>query len=126
MKRLLPILVVALIPFAGCGKKEPASQSTPPPAPSDGMRTNQQDSTGQALEKYGRTMATVKKSTEVKMDLITVNNAILAFQADRGENPSSLDELVTEKFLPKLPPLPSGKKYSYNPQTGEVKVVDGN
>lgn len=126
MKRLLPILVVVLLPLIGCGRKEQASQSTPPPSPSDGVSTNQQDSTGQALEKYGRTMATVKKSTEVKMDLITVNNAILAFQADRGENPASLDELVTEKFLPKLPPLPAGKKYSYNPQTGEAKVVDGN
>ena len=49
-----------------------------------------------------------------------------AFQADRGKNPESLDELITEKFLPKLPDVPKGKAYSYNPQTAEVKIVDAN
>jgi hypothetical protein len=34
--------------------------------------------------------------------------------------PADLQELVTSKFLPSLPPLPAGKKYSIN--TGNLSV----
>lgn len=129
MKSLLPLavgLVASLV--IGCGKSDQTSQTSAPPAPATddataATATNQQDSVGQTLEKYGHTMATAKKTALKKIDTITVDRAIQAFQADRGQNPASLDELVKEGFLPRLPDLPSGMKYNYDADTGEVKVV---
>jgi|ERR1051326_4727161 hypothetical protein len=124
MKSLLASSLAAIaIVFLGCSKSEQSPNSSSPNQPA-ATATNQPDSTGQALEKYGHTMATAKKNALTKTDLITVDRAIQAFQADRGRNPESLDELITEKFLPKLPDVPKGKAYSYNPQTAEVKIVD--
>ncbi len=112
-------LVVALV---GCSKSnepsQPATASAPTPA-----NTNQPQSAGQALEQYGHTLATAKTTAQRKVDTITVDRAIQAFQADRGQNPQSLDELIKEGFLPKLPELPAGMKYNYDPQKGEVTVV---
>ena|ERR1043166_254075 len=130
MKRFLPFLVTLVTTsLLGCGKSQqsnPPNTSTPTPADAGNTATNQQDSTGQALEKYGHTMALAKKNALEKTDLITVDRAVQSFQADRGKNPESLDELIKEGFLPRLPDLPKGKMYSYNPQTGEVKIVDAN
>ncbi len=140
MKRLL---VTALLSFAtllvGCSK---ADQSNPPSASAPAAASNatpgiaaaavnlatnkQQPSAGAMLEQYGHTLATAKKKALTKTDLITVDRAIQSFQADRGRNPNNLEELVQEGFLPKLPDLPAGKKYSYNPQSGEVDMVDAN
>ena len=128
---LLIAIGLAAILLIGCGKSEQSSQTSTPPTPAADdaaavAATNQQDSVGQALEKYGKTMATAKKNTLIKVDTITVDRAVQAFHADRGQNPATLDELVKEGFLPRLPELPSGMKYSYNADTGEVKVVPVN
>ncbi len=139
MKRLL---LVALMPLAallpGCGKGDQSSPSSSSAsagatnaapglaATAVNVVTNQQQSAGAMLEQYGHTLATAKKKALTKTDLITVDRAIQSFQADRGRNPSSLEELIQEGFLPKLPDLPLGKKYSYNPQSGEVDMVDAN
>ncbi|MSR64293.1 MAG: hypothetical protein EXS18_00745 [Verrucomicrobiae bacterium] len=124
MKRIMvSSLAVVAITLFGCSKSD-QSNSSAPTQPS--ASTNQPDSTGQALEKYGHTMATAKRTALTRTDLITVDRAIQSFQADRGKNPESLDELIKEGFLPRLPDPPKGKTYSYNPQTTEVKIVDAN
>jgi hypothetical protein len=34
-----------------------------------------------------------------------------------------LNELVSQHYLPAIPALPPGNKYAYNPQTGDIRVV---
>jgi len=36
----------------------------------------------------------------------------------------TLNELVSPDYLPRLPEPPTGMKYDYNPQTGELKIVN--
>jgi hypothetical protein len=136
MKWIVPVaLTLSAAILLGCGKSEQTSQ---PPSTSQPAATNQpgvvsavvnvatnQDSAGAAIGQYGSTLATARRTTQIKTDLISVDRAIQAFQADRARNPESLDELIKEGFLHKLPELPVGKKYSYDPNTGTVKVVDG-
>ena len=45
------------------------------------------------------------------------------FNVEKGRNPKDLDELVTEKYLPKLPAAPYGMKLVYDAAAGKVKVV---
>lgn len=54
---------------------------------------------------------------------VSVQAAIQQFQAMEGRQPKSLQEIVDMKYLAKLPALPTGMKYQYNPETGEVKVT---
>ncbi len=118
---LIPLAAFA-IALAGCGKSNESTQPATASAPA-AATTNQPQSAGQALEQYGHTLATAKTTAQRKVDTITVDRAIQAFQADRGQNPQSLDELIKEGFLPKLPELPAGMKYDYDPQKGEVSVA---
>jgi hypothetical protein len=37
--------------------------------------------------------------------------------------PKDLNELVTEKYMPKLPDAPAGSKIEYDAKTGTVKIV---
>jgi hypothetical protein len=129
MKSLLVFSLAALATFVlGCGKSDQSQSSggTNQPgvvAAAVNVATNQQTA-GKEIEKYGHTMAQARRKAAIQTDAISVDRAIQSFQADRGENPKSLDELVTEKFLPRLPDLPAGKKYDYNPADGTVKIVD--
>jgi hypothetical protein len=54
--------------------------------------------------------------------LNSVNGAIRMFQVSEGRNPSNLNELVQQNYLPALPELPRGAVYRYDPQTGQASV----
>ena len=41
-----------------------------------------------------------------------------------GRFPASLDELVSKRYLPAIPPVPHGKRLSYDPKTGGITLVD--
>ncbi len=56
-------------------------------------------------------------------DTASVDQAIQMFGADKGRNPTDLNELITEKYLPKLPAPPSGMKYEYDAAAGKVSLV---
>jgi hypothetical protein len=53
----------------------------------------------------------------------TLKPAIDQFQVDKGRYPKDLNELVTEKYISKVPEAPYGMKVDYDPATGAVKVV---
>jgi hypothetical protein len=104
-------LVLAL---AGCGERAPGkaegtndSASSPLTAPVD------------YLGAIGKAQQTAVKT----IDITSIQQAIQMFHVDQGHFPQDLDELVTEKFMPRLPELPHGMKYSYDPATGNVKAV---
>lgn len=100
--------------WAGCGKGgDTASKSTnavgsnPLTAPTD----------------YLGAAAKAKQSSEKTIDTISINQAIGLFHASEGRFPKDLNELVAEKYLPKLPEAPYGTKIVYDADRGQVQIV---
>jgi len=101
----------------GCGKKEAASSSA---------ATNAPVASGNPLMApvdYLGAVAKAKKVSEKTIDTASLNQAVQLFQASEGRLPKDLNELVTEKYLPRLPDAPYGMKIVYNAVNGQVKVV---
>ena len=63
-----------------------------------------------------------KKSSEKRLNLANIQNAIKMFKAVEGRYPKALNELVTEGYFPRPPRPPRGMRYVYNPKTGQVGV----
>src|SRR5207253_6026582 len=56
------------------------------------------------------------------VDTTSVEKAIQLFNVDKGRNPKDLGELVKEKYLPQMPPVPYGMKLVYDADSGRVSV----
>ena len=100
--------------LAGCGDKSSSSSQT----------TN--TSSGNPLNAPGDYLNAVTKGQQraVKtVDTAAINQAIQMFQVDKGRLPKDLDELVIEKFIPRIPEAPAGMKITYDATAGTVKVV---
>jgi hypothetical protein len=101
----------------GCGKSDPSepTAATNAAAPGENPLNAPADYLGAAAK---------AKNVAVKVvDTAALNQAVQLFNAAEGRNPTDLNELVTTKYLPRIPDAPPGQKISYNPNTGEVKVV---
>ena len=105
--------------LASCGKKEEPPQAAAPAPASNNSSGNPLT----APVDYLGAVAKAKKFAVKSVDIAGLTQAIQSFQAQEGRLPKSLNELVRPEYLPKLPTPPPGMKFSYNPATGEVKVV---
>lgn len=113
--RTLPIALVATaLALAGCGQKSNApaaatntSSGNPLTAPVD----------------YLGAVVKAKQTAEKVVDTTSIQQAIQMFSVEKGRYPKSLDELVEEKIIPRLPEPPYGMKFTYDPATGTVKAV---
>lgn len=115
MKRrlfLIPLLAV-LIP--GCGEK-------PETAASATNSTSSGNPITAPVDYLGAVNAAHKQAATV-VDVTTLQKAVQAFQAGEERLPGSLQELVSEGYLPRLPDVPRGFRFDYNPQNGQVRVV---
>jgi hypothetical protein len=115
--KLLPVLVLVMAFFlAGCGDK----QTNKPAA------TNAASSGSSALTApvdYLDAIVRAKTTAEKTVDTVSLQNAIQMFSVEKGRYPKTLDELVTEKVIPRVPAAPYGMKLVYDANTGTVKVV---
>lgn len=110
------LLLLAAIFSAGCGDKK---------APGGAESTNA-SSSGSPLTAPVDYLGAVGKAqqTAIKtIDTAQINHAIEMYRVEQGKNPPTLQDLVAEKYLSRLPDLPFGMKYSYDPATGIVKAV---
>jgi len=117
MKRLLSVLLLGGLALSGCGKKEAKPTSS---------ATNENYSSGNPLTApvdYLGAVAKAKKSAETTVEAVSLNQAVQQFNVAEGRYPKDLNELVTEKYLPRLPDPPYGMKIVYDAAKGEVKVV---
>ena len=116
MKRiLLTSLAVGLL-GVGCGKK---AASPSPPA------TNASATLGNPLDapaNYLGGLAQAQKLAIKVVDQAGVNEAIKMFNLAESRNPKDLKELVPN-YMPRLPEVPYGMKFEYNPSTGQFRVV---
>ncbi len=63
-----------------------------------------------------------QRSAQV-LDMASLSQAIQAFQAGEERSPTSLQELVSEGYLPRLPVAPKGMQFAYQPGSGQVRLV---
>lgn len=115
MKRLLPVLWVGALAAGGCGKS---------PQPAAGGATNQAELNPlTAPVDYLGAVGKAKQTAVKTVDLASINQAIQMFHVEHGRFPKTLEELVEEKYLPRIPEPPYGMKIEYDAQSGKVRVV---
>jgi hypothetical protein len=102
----------------GCGKKKES-----PPAPASTNASSGMDNPLNAPANYLGGLAQAQKLAVKTVDIASINRAIQAFQAGEDRYPKDLNELVTTRYLPKLPAPPYGMQLEYNPKTGQIRVV---
>lgn len=122
MKAWCAGLVVAFLGmgWTGCGKPPSGSNQAGSNAPAkSGGGANPLTA---PVDYLGAVGAAQKQAVKV-VDLTTLQQAIQAFQAGEDRLPSSLQELVTEGYLPRLPATPAGMRFAYDAQRGQVRLV---
>lgn len=113
---LAGLLLLAIAPSGCSGKEEKSAKES----------TNAPTATGNPITApvdYLGSVAKAKKVSEKTIDTASLNQAVQLFQASEGRLPKDLNELVTEKYLTRLPDAPYGMKIVYDGSTGQVKVV---
>jgi hypothetical protein len=106
MKRVLAVLSLCGLALAGCGKSAEPGEN-PLTAPVD----------------YLGAAAKAKQSSERVIDTVSLNQAVQLFHASEGRYPHDLRELVTQRYLPRIPDAPHGMKIVYDAGTGQVRIV---
>ena len=75
------------------------------------------------MHDYAKNLSTAVPRAAAVIDIASIEKAIGTFQAMEGRNPKSLEELVAMRYLPQLPPVPQGKRLSYDAASGKVELV---
>lgn len=115
MKAIVLLSFVALCFVTGCDKSGGSSQQT---------STNAADNVAKAESvPYIGAMVKAERNAATTADMASLKPAIDQFQVDKGRYPKDLNELITEKYISKVPEAPYGMKVDYDPATGTVKVV---
>jgi hypothetical protein len=109
MKTVCFLLLASGLLLCGCGQDSKSSKpgENPLNAPAD----------------YMGAVVKAKKMAEKTVGMSSLDQAIKTFYAQENRYPNTLDELVSSNVVPKLPVLPDGMKFDYDPATGTVKVV---
>ena len=71
---------------------------------------------------YLNSITKAEQSAIKSIDLSAVNAAIRQFQVEQNRLPNDLNELVQQKYIPRIPPVPYGYRLVYDPAAGEAKV----
>jgi hypothetical protein len=119
MKKILCGMCILVGGLAGCGQKEAAKPAPATNAPA-------KSSVGNPLTApvdYIGVMGKAQKAAVKTVDLSALKQGIQAFKAGEDRLPKDLNELVTSGYLPRLPEAPRGAKFTYNPSTGQVGLV---
>lgn len=116
MKAPLIFSIAAVAVLAGCGQSSNTSKTGTNAAAGSGSPVD-------APADYLRAAVNAQQAAVKTVDTASVQRAIQMFSVEEGRYPKDLDELVQKKFIPKLPDVPAGMKYSYDAQAGTVKIV---
>ncbi|HTL55796.1 MAG TPA: hypothetical protein VL361_08955 [Candidatus Limnocylindrales bacterium] len=117
MKTPLLILLGMVLLLLGCNDNSSPSKPT--------AGTNTTTSSGNPLTApvdYLSAVANAQQSAVKTVDTVSLNQAIQQFGVDHGRTPKDLNELVEQKYIPKLPQPPYGTKFVYDAATGTVKI----
>jgi hypothetical protein len=106
---LFSAAILTSLCLIGCGKSDT-------PASGGGTTPN---ASGDYVGALGR----AQKNAITTVDTTSLEKAVQMFNVDKGRYPKDLNELVQEKYMPKLPETPFGMKLAYDPGSGKVSVV---
>jgi len=121
MKPSFLILVAAGLLLAGCGKNNSTPhRQGPGTSPTTNTTTSAQPAPSSA--DYLGTLMRADQRAVKTIDVSYLNEKIQLFNAQEGRLPRNLNELVPN-YVGKLPDTPYGTKLDYDPNTGQVKVV---
>lgn len=118
------IAVCILLATLGCvEKRKPASAGDAKSAPAASAPASEAPSSGKIVEDYTKNLSSAPARAAAVVDIASIQKAIGTFEAMEGRLPKSLEELVAMRYLPQLPPVPQGKRLSYDPATGRIALV---
>lgn len=127
-KRLCLVGFVATsLLLTGCPeKRRPANSASGKPASANPAKPagGEKITTPGPLGDYARTLDKSEKKAAEVTGLTTLTQAVQQFNVLEGRFPRTLDELVESRYLQKLPAAPRGKRFIYNPKSGEVTAED--
>jgi hypothetical protein len=126
MKCLSHALVLGGVFLAACDKKPepaPAKATNSAAGFNNAISNNSSGNPLSAPADYLGALAKGKQTSESVIDTVSLNKSVQLFYAQEGHYPADLDELVKEKYLPRLPAAPYGMKLTYDAKAGEVKMV---
>ncbi len=118
MKNYFCLCAAGILFLLGCGNSDsnkPAAQATNASSSGGSLLTAPVD--------YLNAAAKAEQSAIKTVDTSSLNKAIDQFNVEKGRYPKDLDELVAEKYIPQIPPVPYGTKLSYDAVSGRVTVV---
>lgn len=113
--------VALLLLFASataCSKSEKAQTSN------EHLLTN--NSSGNPLTApvdYLGAVNQARKTALKTIDSASINSAIQQFHAMEDRYPKDLNELAQKRYIRAVPEPPPGSRFSYNPATGEFKIL---
>ena len=115
---VLGLLWICVI-FAGC------SADKPEPAKDEAAEKTEEIGSNPLLApvEYLGATARAKTSSQAKIALAPIQQAIQMYQVENGSFPPNLNALVQGGQIRALPALPQGSTYQYNPSTGAVTVT---
>ena len=116
MKAILPIICVAAVALWGCGDGGGGGS---------GQTTNSTVSANPvtAPVDYLGAVGNAKQRAIGTIDTASLTQAIQMFHVSEGRFPKDLNELVTMKYIGRIPEAPYGHKIVYNAANGQVSVV---
>ncbi len=107
---------VLCLGLAGCAKKETAAKKPD-------IDNNSSGNPITAPVDYLGAVNKARKTAIKQIDLAAVQNAINLFNAQEERYPKDLNEMVQKHYLGQVPEVPAGQQLTYNPKTGEIKIV---
>ena len=116
MKLPTVFLLGAAIALVACNDKSTTS------TPASGTNAAKGSSPLTAPVDYLGAVAGAQQTAVKTVDTVSLNQAVQQFEVDHGRNPKDLNELVDQKYIPKLPQPPYGFKIVYDANTGTVSV----
>ncbi|MCC6231266.1 MAG: hypothetical protein IT580_01400 [Verrucomicrobiales bacterium] len=120
MNRVRGLLGIAvLVAWTGCGDASQSGRSSSAGSTNASSSGNPLTAPVDYLGAVGKAQ---QRSAQV-VDMANLTHAIQAFQAGEERLPATLQDLVTEGYLPRLPVAPKGTQFAYQPQTGQLRLV---
>ena len=116
MKTLRPLAASFLVFVCGCGGSEKSQSSA-------AHQPEMSENPIEAPAEYIGVLGKAEQQAVRTADLATLTKAIQIFEAQEDRYPRDLKELVEKEYLAKLPVLPPGTVFSYDPKTGAVRTA---
>ena len=110
MNKLIFLPLVGCALLVGCGDSGSNSSGTPAANPA-------------SSSDYLSTITKAEHSAVKSVDLSALTKAVQMFQVEQGRLPKDLNELVTMKYILKIPEPPVGQKIDYDANAGTVKIT---